>query len=77
MEEKGVDRKSGRVLVEVDQEFFRPAEVEMLIGDASKAREKLGWEPRVKYSELVQIMVKEDLLHKDLDPAEFMISPYT
>ena len=77
MEEKGVDRKSGRVLVEVDQEFFRPAEVEMLIGDASKAREKLGWEPRVKYSELVQIMVKEDLLHKDLDPAEFMISPDT
>ena len=74
MEEKGVDRKSGRVLVEVDQEFFRPAEVDMLIGDASKAREKLGWEPRVKYSELVHIMVKEDLLHKGLDPAEFMIS---
>ena len=46
----------------------------MLIGDASKASEKLGWEPRVKYSELVQIMVKEDLLHKGVDPAEFMIS---
>ena len=74
MEEKGVDRKSGRVLVEVDQEFFRPAEVEMLIGDASKAREKLGWEPRVKYSELVDIMVKEDLLQIGLDPGEFMIS---
>jgi GDPmannose 4,6-dehydratase len=74
MEEKGVDRKSGRVLVEVDQEFFRPAEVDMLIGDASKAREKLGWEPRVKYSELVRIMVKEDLLHKGLNPDEFMIS---
>ena len=46
----------------------------MLIGDASKAREKLGWEPRVKYSELVHIMVKEDLLHKGVEPAEFMIS---
>ena len=75
MEEKGIDRKSGRVLVEVDQEFFRPTEVDMLIGDASKAREKLGWEPRVKYSELVRIMVKEDLLHKGLDPSEFMTSP--
>ena len=46
----------------------------MLIGDASKAREKLGWEPRVKYSELVDIMVKEDLLQIGLDPGEFMIS---
>ena len=74
LEEKGVDRNSGKVLIEVDPKFFRPAEVDMLIGDASKAREKLGWEPRVKYSELVQIMVKEDLLHKGVDPAEFMTS---
>ena len=74
LEEKGIDQNSGKVLIEVDPKFFRPAEVDMLIGDASKAREKLGWEPRVKYSELVHIMVKEDLLHKGLDPAEFMIS---
>jgi len=74
LEEKGVDQNSGKVLIEVDPKFFRPAEVDMLIGDASKAREKLGWEPRVKYSELVQIMVKEDLLHKGVDPAEFMTS---
>ena len=74
LEEKGIDQNSGKVLIEVDPKFFRPAEVDMLIGDASKAREKLGWEPRVKYSELVQIMVKEDLLHKGVDPAEFMIS---
>ena len=73
LEEKGIDRNSGRVLIEVDPKFFRPAEVDLLIGDASKAREKLGWEPRTPYKELVRIMVKNDLLHKGLDPAEFMI----
>jgi GDPmannose 4,6-dehydratase len=73
LEEKGIDRNSGRVLIEVDPKFFRPAEVDMLIGDASKAREKLGWEPRTPYNELVRIMVKNDLLHKGLDPAELMI----
>ena len=73
LEEKGVDRKSGRVLIEVDSEFFRPAEVDVLIGDASRAREKLGWKPRVQYDELLRIMVKEDLLLKGLDPAKFMI----
>ena len=73
LEEKGIDRNSGRVLIEVDPKFFRPAEVDVLIGDASKAREKLGWEPRTSYNELVRIMVKNDLLHKGLDPAEFMI----
>ena len=73
LEEKGIDRNSGRVLIEVDPKFFRPAEVDLLIGDASKAREKLGWEPRTPYNELVRIMVKNDLLHKGLDPAELMI----
>ena len=73
LEEKGIDRNSGRVLIEVDPKFFRPAEVDFLIGDASKAREKLGWEPRTPYKELVRIMVKNDLLQKGLDPAEIMV----
>jgi GDPmannose 4,6-dehydratase len=47
--------------VEVSPEFFRPAEVEALIGDASKAREKLGWTPKTSLEELVQIMVEADL----------------
>jgi len=59
--EKGRDAKTGRVLVEVSPEFFRPAEVEALIGDASKAREKLGWTPKTSLEELVQIMVEADL----------------
>ena len=62
-------------MIDVDPKFLRPAEVHVLTGDASKAREKLGWEPRMSCNELVRIMVKEDLLQKGLDPSEFMISP--
>jgi GDPmannose 4,6-dehydratase len=47
--------------VEIDPRYFRPAEVDLLLGDASKARQKLGWEPKVKFKELVQIMVQADL----------------
>lgn len=59
--EKGRDAKTGRILVEVSPEFFRPAEVDILLGDASKAKEKLGWEPKTSLEELVQIMVEADL----------------
>ena len=58
--EKGIDKKTGKVLVEVDPKYYRPTEVEILIGDASKAKAKLGWEPKVKFEELVKIMVKAD-----------------
>ncbi|MBP5561543.1 MAG: GDP-mannose 4,6-dehydratase [Muribaculaceae bacterium] len=62
IEEKGVDRTSGRVLVEVDPRFFRPAEVEQLLGDPSKAREKLGWNPRkTSFEQLVKLMVEHDM----------------
>ncbi len=47
--------------VEIDPRYFRPAEVDLLIGDASKAREKLGWKPRTSFKELVRIMVESDL----------------
>lgn len=59
--EKGVDRKTGKVLVDVNPRYFRPAEVELLIGDPSKAKEELGWRPKMGFKELVEIMVKEDL----------------
>lgn len=61
LEEKGIDRKTGRVVVEVSPEFFRPAEVDILIGDASKARERLGWSPNTRFEDLVRIMVETDL----------------
>ncbi len=59
--EKGVDRRSGRVLVEVDPKHFRPAEVDLLAGDAGKARDKFGWEPACRLDELVGEMVSADL----------------
>ncbi len=59
--EKGIEVATGRVLVEVDPRYFRPTEVELLIGDASKAREKLGWTPRVQLPELIGMMVDADL----------------
>ena len=47
--------------VEIDPRYFRPAEVDLLIGDASKAKQKLGWEPKTKFVELVKIMVDADM----------------
>jgi GDPmannose 4,6-dehydratase len=63
--EKGIDRKSGKMLVEIDPRYYRPAEVDVLQGDASKAKRKLGWEPKVKFKELVRIMVEADLASLD------------
>jgi GDPmannose 4,6-dehydratase len=59
--EIGRDINSGKVLVEVDPMFYRPTEVDLLIGDSSKAREKLGWKPKVSFEELVSMMVKSDM----------------
>jgi GDPmannose 4,6-dehydratase len=59
--EKGIDRKTRKTLVKVDPNYFRPTEVESLIGDASKAKKKLGWNPKVKFKELVKIMVEADI----------------
>ncbi len=61
VEEKGYDVETGRCLVAVDPRYFRPTEVETLLGDPSKARERLGWTPKVAFEELVSEMVEEDL----------------
>jgi len=61
LEEEGVDADSGEVLVRIDPHYFRPTEVDFLLGDATKAREKLGWEPRITFRELVSEMVAHDL----------------
>ena len=59
--ETGVDRKSGKTLIEVNEKYFRPAEVETLLGDASKAKALLGWEPKTSFEELVAEMCVSDL----------------
>lgn len=59
-DEVGIDSSTGKVLVEIDPRYYRPTEVDLLIGDPSKAKEKLGWEPKVKLEELVKIMITAD-----------------
>ena len=61
LEEKGVDARDGRILVEIDPRYFRPTEVDVLLGDPAKARTKLGWHHRVPFEALVREMVKIDL----------------
>ena len=61
VDEKGIDKNTGRVLVEVDPRYFRPAEVELLWGDSTKARTELGWEPKYSFMDLVKEMVQSDL----------------
>ena len=58
--EEGVDRRSGRVLVRIDPRYFRPAEVDSLVGDCSKARARLGWQPETSFESLVREMVESD-----------------
>lgn len=61
VEEKGIDAKTGKVLIEVDPKYFRPTEVDLLLGDSTKARQKLGWTPKYDLPALVKEMVEEDL----------------
>jgi GDPmannose 4,6-dehydratase len=59
--EKGIDAKTGKTLVEIDSRYFRPTEVDALLGDPSKARKKLGWKHKVTFQELVEEMVEADI----------------
>ena len=59
--ERGVDRNTGKTLIEIDKNYFRPSEVETLLGDASKAHKLLGWKPRTSFEELVDEMCQSDL----------------
>lgn len=58
---KGKDKKTGKVLVDISQEFYRPAEVDILVGNSAKAKEKLGWKPGTKFKDLVSMMVEADI----------------
>lgn len=61
VDEQGVDKNTGNVIVKIDPVYFRPAEVDLLIGDYTKAKTLMGWEPKVKFEQLVEIMVDADL----------------
>jgi len=60
IEEKGLNTKNGKTLIEINPRYFRPTEVDILIGDYSKAKQKLGWQPKVKFAELAKMMAKSD-----------------
>lgn len=71
MEEKGIDRATGRVLIEVSPDFYRPTDVVNLLGDPTKAKEKLGWNPtKTSFEELVRIMVDHDMKKVAVERAE-------
>jgi GDPmannose 4,6-dehydratase len=61
VDEQGVDTKSGKAIVKVDPRYFRPTEVETLLGDPTKAKAKLGWQPKTSFAKLVEEMVASDL----------------
>jgi len=61
VDEKGINKANGEVLIEIDANYFRPTEVDLLIGDASKARKKLGWKPQLTIEDMVKEMVSSDI----------------
>ena len=68
-DEQGTDTATGRTIVEIDPRYYRPTEVDALLGDASKARSKLGWRPQISFDELVKEMVASDLVMARRDAA--------
>lgn len=66
-DEQGIDTKTGKIIIKVDSRYFRPYELGSLLGDASKARAELGWQPKITFDELVDEMVEEDLRLANLE----------
>jgi GDPmannose 4,6-dehydratase len=60
LDEKGIDRKSGKVLISISKDYFRPSEVDLLLGNSQKAKEKLNWTPKISFEQLVVMMVNSD-----------------
>ncbi|MFA5127511.1 MAG: GDP-mannose 4,6-dehydratase [Patescibacteria group bacterium] len=72
--EKGIDVKTGKVIIELDPGYFRPAEVDLLLGDALKAKKLLNWEPKTKFKELVKLMLEADFCDMNLNPKDYINS---
>lgn len=67
LDEKGIDADTGRIIVEIDRRYFRPTEVDALIGDPAKAKQKLGWFPRISFEEMIAEMTRADLREAEKD----------
>lgn len=72
MDEIGIDRNTNKTIVKVNPKFFRPAEVELLVGDPSKAQEILGWKRKISYKELCRLMVEEDIKRYESKLSDYM-----
>jgi GDPmannose 4,6-dehydratase len=70
-DEHGIDTRSGKVVVAVDPRYFRPTEVDRLVGDASKARRRLGWRPKHSFADIVREMVEGDIALLASEPRRF------
>lgn len=72
MEEVGVDEKSGKVLISIDENYYRPSEVDVLLGDNTKAKEKLNWDASVKFKDLIDLMVKEEFEERGIKSDQYI-----
>lgn len=70
--EVGKDRNSGKVLIQIDPIYYRPAEVDLLLGDATKAKEKLGWEPEYKFKDLINLMTEREFEDRGLSSKDYL-----
>jgi GDPmannose 4,6-dehydratase len=73
--EVGVHQETGKVLIRIDPRYYRPTEVDLLLGDPSKAKRILGWQPKVSFAGLVELMVAADIQAFGLDPDEYLVKP--
>ncbi len=73
LDEMGKDEHSGVPLIRIDPVYYRPTEVDLLLGDATKAKRVLGWEPKVTWAELADVMLRQELLDQGVDPQEYLV----
>jgi len=76
-QEKGINAHTGELLIEIDPRYYRPTEVDLLLGDPTKVKQVLGWQPKVSFEQLVELMVAADLQAIGLDPAQYMGDRFT
>lgn len=72
LREKGIDENTGREIINIDEKYYRPSEVDLLLGDASKAKDKLGWQTKVKFNDLVRLMVEAEFVERGLNIKDYI-----
>lgn len=73
LQEKGIDINTGKILIEIDPYYYRPAEVDLLLGDPAKSKKVFGWEPKVKFEELVKLMLESEFQDRGLNSGDYLM----